>query len=76
MIVAAIYFLALMFTATQYGYFRDALYYFACSEHLAWGYVDQPPLIVFICWISRHTIGTSLPALMFWPALAGAGRVY
>ena len=74
-IVAGIYFLALMFTSTQYGYFRDALYYLACSEHLAWGYVDQPPLIVFICWISRHTLGTSLPALMLWPALAGAGRI-
>jgi 4-amino-4-deoxy-L-arabinose transferase-like glycosyltransferase len=28
-----------------------------------------------IGWITRHTIGTSLPALIFWPALAGAGRV-
>jgi hypothetical protein len=74
-IVAGIYFLALMLTSTQYGYFRDALYYLACAEHLAWGYVDQPPLIAFICWISRHTIGDSLPALMFWPALAGAGRI-
>src|SRR5271170_3652440 len=74
-IVAGIYFLTLMLTCTHYGYFRDALYYLACSEHLAWGYVDQPPLIVFIGWISRHTLGTSLPALMFWPALAGAGRI-
>src|SRR5271155_357879 len=74
-IVAGIYFLALMLTSAQYGYFRDALYYLACSEHLAWGYVDQPPLIVFICWIARHTLGTSLPALMLWPALAGAGRI-
>src|SRR5271155_5692471 len=74
-IVAGIYFLALMLTSAQYGYFRDALYYLACSEHLAWGYVDQPPLIVFVCWVARHTLGTSLPALMLWPALAGAGRV-
>ncbi len=74
-IVAGIYFLVLMLTCTHYGYFRDALYYLACSEHLAWGYVDQPPLIVFIGWISRHTLGTSLPALMLWPALAGAGRI-
>jgi hypothetical protein len=74
-IVAGIYFLALMLTSAQYGYFRDALYYLACSEHLAWGYVDQPPLIIFICWIGRHTLGTSLPALMLWPALAGAGRI-
>jgi hypothetical protein len=74
-IVAGIYFLALMLTSTRYGYFRDALYYLACGEHLALGYVDQPPLIALIAWITRHTIGTSLPALMFWPALAGAGRI-
>ena len=75
MIVAGIYFLALMLTSTRYGYFRDALYYLACAEHLDWGYVDQPPLIALICWIGRHTLGTSLPALLFWPALAGAGRI-
>jgi hypothetical protein len=74
-LVAGLYFLAHMLTATHYGYFRDALYYLACSEHLAWGYVDQPPLIVFIAWISRHTLGTSLPALIFWPALAGTVRI-
>src|SRR4030095_8950350 len=62
-------------TSTRYGYFRDALYYLACSEHLAFGYVDHPPLIAVLAWIARHTIGTSLPALLIFPALAGAGRV-
>ena len=74
-IIAAVYFLAHMATATRYGYFRDALYYLACSEHLAWGYVDQPPLIVFIAWIARHTLGISLPALLLYPALAGTARI-
>jgi 4-amino-4-deoxy-L-arabinose transferase-like glycosyltransferase len=74
-IIAAVYFLVHMATATRYGYFRDALYYLACSEHLAWGYVDQPPPIVFIAWLARHTLGVSLPALLFWPALAGAARI-
>lgn len=74
-IVAAIYFAAHMITATRYGYFRDALYYLACSRHLDWGYVDQPPLIAVIGWIARHTLGTSLRALLFWPALAGCGRI-
>ena len=74
-VVAAIYFLLHLLTATRYGYFRDALYYLACSEHLDWGYVDQPPLIAALGWVARHTLGTSLPALLFWPALAGAVRV-
>ena len=74
-VVAGIYFLLHMATATRYGYFRDAMYYLACSEHLDWGYVDHPPLIVLLAWFARHTLGTSLPALLFWPALAGAARI-
>jgi hypothetical protein len=73
--VAVIYFLLHLLTATRYGYFRDALYYLACSEHLAWGYLDQPPLIAALAWVARHTLGTSLRALLFWPALAGAARI-
>jgi hypothetical protein len=64
-----------MATSTRYDYFRDALYYLACADHLAFGYVDLPPLFPFIAWIARHTLGTSLPALIFWPALAGAARI-
>jgi hypothetical protein len=74
-VIALAYFALHMATATRYGYFRDALYYLACAEHLAFGYVDQPPLIPFLAWIARHTLGTSLPALIFWPAAAGVGRI-
>src|SRR5829696_9177711 len=73
--IALAYFALHLLTSTRYGYFRDALYYLACSEHLAFGYVDQPPLIAVVGWIARHTLGTSLPALLFWPALAGAARI-
>jgi len=74
-VTALVYFTLHLLTSTRYGYFRDALYYLACSEHLAFGYVDQPPLIAVLGWIARHTLGTSLPALLFWPALAGALRI-
>src|SRR5277367_449391 len=60
----------------HYGFFRDELYYIACGEHLAWGYVDQPPLIAFVAWLARHTFGTSLFATRFFPVLAGAAIVY
>ena len=74
-LIAIVYFALHLATAERYGYFRDALYYLACADHLAFGYVDQPPLFPFIAWIARHTLGTSLPALIFWPALAGVARI-
>ncbi|HXX21486.1 MAG TPA: glycosyltransferase family 39 protein [Candidatus Acidoferrum sp.] len=60
----------------HYGAFRDELYYLACGEHLAWGYIDQPPLIALIAWLARHLFGSSLFAIRIWPALAGAAVVY
>ena len=60
----------------HYGFFRDELYYMACGEHLAWGYVDQPPLIALIAWIVRHSSGYTLFALRLRPAIVGAAVVY
>lgn len=63
-------------TASRYGIFRDELYYLACSEHLDWGYVDQPPLIALIAWIVRHVFGESLIGLRLIPAVAGGATVW
>ena len=60
----------------QYGYFIDEFYYVACSNHLAFGYVDHPPLSVFLLWLIRAAIGDSLIALRILPALAGAATVF
>ena len=58
-------------TANRYGYFGDEMYHMACGEHMAWGYVDQPPLIAVFAWLTRHLFGTSLLAVRLFPALAG-----
>jgi predicted membrane-bound mannosyltransferase len=63
-------------TAGRYGIFRDELYYLACARHLAWGYVDHPPLIAGITWLVGHLFGTSLYALRLLPAVAGALLVW
>ena len=59
-----------------YGYFRDEFYYIACSDHLAWGYVDHPPLSIVILWLNRIFLGDSIFALRLLPAAAAAGLVY
>ncbi len=73
--ISACKFLVHLYAGRHYGYFVDELYYLACSRHLDWGYVDQPPLIALIAWIARSLLGDSLPAVRFFPALAGAAKV-
>ena len=63
-------------TNRQYGYHGDELYFIACGDHLAWGYVDQPPLVPFMAWLSRALFGDSLFALRLYPALAHAGLIF
>ena len=65
-------FLAQLMTSRAYGYFRDELYYLAASRRLALGYVDYPLFIAWLTAFVRATLGESLPALRFFPALAGA----
>jgi 4-amino-4-deoxy-L-arabinose transferase-like glycosyltransferase len=60
---------------TSYGYFRDELYYIACSNHLAWGYVDQPPFSIAVLAAVRFLFGESLIAIRFLPAIVGGVTV-
>ncbi len=53
----------------RYDFFRDEFDYLACARHLGWGYVDQPPLIPWLTRLSLMTLGDSLRAIRFLPAL-------
>ena len=59
----------------QYGYFRDELYYISLSKHLAFGYVDVPPLMPFCMVIMRFFFGESLFAIHILPAIFGAATL-
>lgn len=74
--VALVRFALYLVAAPHYGYFRDEMYYLACGEHPAWGYMDQPPLIAWMAWLLEHSIGTSLYALRFLPMAADVGSIF
>lgn len=61
-----------LLTFRGYGIFRDELYYLACSRHLAWGYVEFPPMIAVLTRAVTSVLGESLFAVRLLPALAGA----
>jgi hypothetical protein len=70
--IALAKFLFHVYFNNRYGYFRDEFDYIACGNHLAWGYVDQPPLIPFLIHVCRAVLGDSLRSIRFIPALASS----
>jgi 4-amino-4-deoxy-L-arabinose transferase-like glycosyltransferase len=75
LIVVAIAFAKFIFHVyfnNRYDYFRDEFDYMSCGNHLAWGYVDQPPLIPFLMHICRAVLGDSLRSIRMIPALASS----
>jgi hypothetical protein len=74
-LLAATKFLFHCYFNNRYGYFRDEFDYMACGDHLAWGYVDQPPLVPFLIKMCRLVLGDSLRSVRFLPALGTSGAV-
>ena len=62
-------------SARGYGFFGDELYYIACSAHPALGYVDHPPLSIWLLTGWQAAFGESLAALRTLAALFGVAAV-
>lgn len=73
--LAAVAILVLMAVAARYGYHRDELYFVAATDHLAWGYVDQPPFTIWVAWLAEAIAPGSVVVLRVFPALAIGGVI-
>src|SRR5215475_8402438 len=59
-----------------YGIFRDEMYYLVCGRHLAFGYVDQPPLVALQARVTEMLFGhETMWSLRLISALAGGAKV-
>jgi Dolichyl-phosphate-mannose-protein mannosyltransferase len=65
----------LLALAGRYGYHRDELYYLAAGRRLAWGYDDQPPLVVALARLMDELAPGSLFVLRTPSALLAAATV-
>lgn len=68
--ISAFSFVLHMIFNNRYGYFRDEFNYIICGRHLAWGYVDQPPLVPVLSRVFLAVFGESLRAVRLMPVLA------
>lgn len=60
-----------------YGIFRDEMYYLILGRHLAFGYVDEPPMIALVARLTDILFGyRNMALLRLLPALAGAVKVF
>ena len=56
-------------TNWRYGFHFDEFYYIAGGHHLAFGYVDHPPMTPLLARLFTGLLGDSVSALRLAPAL-------
>ena len=73
-VIAAIFVAVELAVSGRYGFQQDELYFLVAAHHLAFGYVDQPPLAPLL---TRTTdlLGVTPTAIRIIPALAGGAIV-
>ena len=55
---------------------RDELMFMACGQHLSLGYVDDPPLVAWLCRLSYELFGYAAWGLRLWASLSSAAVVF
>src|SRR5580698_3440785 len=50
---------------------RDEFLYLAEARHMAWGFMEVPPLLCVFAWLT-NIFGGSMFWIKFWPSLFGA----
>jgi hypothetical protein len=73
-VIAAAYVVLELALSDRYGFQQDELYFLVASHHLAFGYVDQPPLAVLLA-RTTDLFGVNPAAIRILPALAGGAIV-
>ena len=73
-----IYFLAILkfiipfiLVSSFYELHRDEYLYLAEAKHVAWGYMEVPPMLSFLGWIA-NLFGATMFWVKLWPGLFGA----
>jgi hypothetical protein len=54
---------------------RDELLYLAEGRHMAWGYMEVPPLLSVFAWLT-NLVGGGMFWIKFWPSLGGAATYF
>ena len=72
-VIAAVFVAAELALSSRYGFLQDELYFIVAGHHLAFGYVDQPPLAPLLTRVTDvlGVYGLNPTALRIGPALAG-----
>src|ERR1700728_2070220 len=68
-LIAAVFTALELVSSDRSGFQQDELYFLVASRHLAFGYVDQPPLAVLLA-RTTDIFGTNPTAIRILPALA------
>ena len=60
----------------SYGFFRDELYYLACANRIQLGYVDHPPLSIYILAMWKSLFGDTMFVIRIVPAIISSATVF